>query len=389
MLTRAGWALLAVSVGVILAGRIFGVTELFVAGAIGVLLPLAAFAAVRSSALRLRVRRTLKPARVHAGDTTRIELAVANAGGRRTPTLMLTDPVDGTRGAALTLAPLRSGSSARAAYRLPTTRRGVVHVGPLRVTLEDPFGLARRRAVAAPVLELTVLPHIDPLRLPKVGGDRDPHGVAVRANEASSRGDELLGLRPYVVGDDLRTVHWKASARTGDLIVRQVEQPNQDHTTVVLDTRRSSHTVDSFERAVSAVASVATAAFGQRHLLRLLAADGTDTGLGTGLAHADGILEYLATVSSSGSGSLRSALDSLGRARRGGLVVLGMGRPTPMEIEGLGRLARSGCTPVAVVCELPVPTGIPVGVIVVDAATQPLPEAWDRAFVRSRRRSFA
>ena len=369
--------MLGVSVGVILAGRVFGVTELFVAGAIGLVLPVAALVAVRSSALRLRVRRTLKPARVHAGDTTRIELAVANSGARRTPTLTLTDPVDGTRGAALTLAPLHSGSSARAAYRLPTTRRGLVHVGPLRVTLEDPFGLARRRAVAAPVLELTVLPHIDPLRLPKVGGDRDPHGVAVRMNEASARGEELLGLRPYVVGDDLRTVHWKASARTGDLIVRQVEQPNQDHTTVVLDTRRTSHTVESFERAVSAVASVASAAFGQRHMLRLLAADGTDTGIGTGLAHADGILEYLATVAASGQGSLRAAFDTLGRARRGGLVVVGMGRPTAHELDSLGRLARSGCTPVAVVCEEPRPRNAPVGVIVVDCIDRPLPEAWD------------
>lgn len=385
MLTRAGWALVAVSVGVVLAGRVFGVTELFVAGAVGALLPLVALVAVRTAALRLRVRRTLKPARVHAGDTTRIELSVANAGARSTPTLALTDPVDGTRGAALTLAPLPAGASARAAYRLPTTRRGLVHVGPLRVTLEDPFGLARRRAVAAPVLELTVLPHIDPLRLPKVGGDRDPHGGAVRLNEQSRTGDELLGLRPYVIGDDLRSVHWKASARTGDLIVRQVEQPNQDHTTVVLDTRRTSHTLESFERAVSAVASVATAAFAQRHLIRLLAADGTDTGNGAGLAHADAMLEYLATVSATGSGSLRSVFESLSKARRGGLVVVGLGRPTALELDGLARLSRAGATPVAVICEHPVPRHPPAGLIVVDCAQRPLPDAWDEAFVRARR----
>lgn len=385
MLTRAGWALVAVAVGVVASGRIFGVTELFVAGAVGALLPFVSLLAVRTATLRLRVRRTLRPARVHAGDTTRIELAVANSGTRATPTLGLADPVDGTRGAALTLAPLPAGGSARAAYRLPTTRRGLVHVGPLRVTLEDPFGLARRRAIAAPVLELTVLPHIDPLRLPKVGGDRDPHGVAVRVNEASPRGDELLGLRPYVVGDDLRTVHWKASARTGELIVRQVEQPNQDHTTVVLDTRRTSHTLESFERAVSAVASVASAAFSQRHVLRLLAADGTDTGQGTGLAHADAMLEYLATVSASGQGSLRAVFDALGRARRGGLVVVGLGRPTALELDSLARLARAGATPVAVVCEEPIPRHPPLGLVVVNCATQPLPDAWDEAFVRARR----
>jgi uncharacterized protein (DUF58 family) len=389
MLTRAGVALLVVSAGVVLAGRVFGVTELFVVGAMGALLPLAAMVAVRTTSMRLRVRRTLKPARVHAGDTTRIELAVANAGARRTPTLALADPVDGTRGAALSLAPLAAGTSARAAYRLPTSQRGLVHVGPLRVTLEDPFGLCRRRAVAAPVLELTVLPHVDPLRLPKVGGDRDPHGVAVRVNESSAKGDELLGLRPYVVGDDLRTVHWKASARTGDLIVRQVEQPNQDHTTVVLDVRRTNHSAESFERAVSAVASVASAAFAERHMLRLLGSDGTDTGVGTGLAHVDQILEYLATVSPSSQGSLRTVLDALTRTRRGGMVAIGFGRPTVFEFDALARLARSGCKPVAIVCEGPVPRQSPVGVVMVDCVERPLPEAWDEAFARTRRRTFA
>ena len=387
MLTRAGWALMMVSAAVILAGRVFGVTELFAIGAIGLLLPVAAWIAVRTVSLRLRVRRTLKPARVHAGDTTRIELAVANAGTRRTPTLVLSDPVDGTRGAALTLAPLRSAASARAAYRLPTTRRGIVRVGPLRVTLEDPFGLARRRAIAAPVLELTVLPHIDPIRLPRVGGDRDPHGVAVRANELSARGEELMGLRPYVVGDDLRTVHWKASARTGDLIVRQVEQPNQDHTTLVLDNRRTSHTFESLERAVSALASVGSAAFSARHLLRLVGSDDRDTGLGTGLSHMDAIMEYLATVEASGRGSLRRVLDGLARSRRGGLVVVGLGRPTALELDGLAKLSRSGCTPVAVICEEPVPRHAPLGLVVVDCASKPFPEAWDEAFARRRRRS--
>lgn len=387
MLTRAGWTLLAVAAAVIVAGRVFGVTELYAAGAIGLVLPLVAWIAVRSVSLRLRVRRTLRPARVHAGDTTRIELAVANAGARRTPTLQLSDPVDGTRGAALALAPLRGQASARAAYRLPTTRRGIVRVGPLRVTLEDPFGLARRRAIAAPVLELTVLPHVDPIRLPRVGGDRDPHGVAVRVNEASARGEELMGLRPYVVGDDMRTVHWKASARTGDLIVRQVEQPNQDHTTLVLDSRRTSHTFESLERAVSALASVASAAFAERHLLRLLGSDDADTGLGTGLAHMDAVMEYLATVEPTGRGSLRSVFDGLARTRRGGLVVVGMGRPTALELDGLGRLARSGCTPVAVICEEPVPRHPPLGLVVVDCATKPFPDAWDEAFARRQRRS--
>ena len=388
MLTRAGWGALLAAVGIVIAARVFAVRELFVVGVALAALPLLSLLLVGGARLRLRVRRTINPSRVHAGDSTRVELAIGNPGVRRTPTITLADPVAGTRGATLTLGPLRPQAAAKAAYRLPTARRGVIAVGPLRVAIEDPFGLARRHVIAAPVLELTVLPHVDHVALPVPGGERDPHGGGARVNELARRGDEFYGMRPYVVGDDMRHVHWRSSARTGELVVRQVEHPRQDRTIIVMDSRRASHHEESFERAASAAASIATAAFNQRHLLRLVASDGTDTGLGTGLAHMDAVLEYLATIQPRPTGSLRVVVESLARAHTGGLIVAVLGRPTGLELDSFARLGRAGARTVAIVCEGPLPTVVtPPGLAVVEAFGASFPEAWKVGLARSKQRS--
>ncbi len=154
---------MTVIAGVVLVfvGRIFAVTELYIAGAALVALPLASLLYVRMIQLRLRLGRVVSPTRVHSGDLARVEVRARNAHNRPTPVLRLRDPVGGTRGAELSLAPLSNGEVARAAYRLPTARRGVVRIGPLEVDIIDPLGLARRSAVGAPRLDLTVFPHVE------------------------------------------------------------------------------------------------------------------------------------------------------------------------------------------------------------------------------------
>jgi uncharacterized protein (DUF58 family) len=297
---------------------------------------------------------------VHAGDATRVELGATNLGSRRTPVLRLRDPVGGTRGALLHLAPLRPGESARAAYRLPTTRRGIIAVGPLGLEVGDPFGLAVQSAVAAPVLELTVYPRVDPIAAPEEGGDRDPHGSASYMNVLGQQGDDFYALREYVVGDDLRRVHWPSTARRDELMVRHDEMPWQDRTTVVLDVRRASHTAASLERAVSAAASVITATAREQHLTRFLASDGVDSNLGTGMAHSEAILEYLARLEAVGHGSFRQILDTLTRSPQGGVLVAVLGRATSGELDTMARLHRSFRTVIAVVSEGPIPPPTPL-----------------------------
>ena len=117
--------------------------------------------AVALARLRLQVERTVTPPRVYAGSPSRVELSVRNDGDRTTPVVRMFDPVTGTRGADLLLGPLEPGVTARAAYRLPTEKRGIVRIGPLDVVVTDPFGVASSATAAAPVSELTVFPWVD------------------------------------------------------------------------------------------------------------------------------------------------------------------------------------------------------------------------------------
>lgn len=351
MPTHQGWGLLVGAAAVLVSARLFGVMELYIVGAALALLVVATVIYVRAVPTRLRVRRTLTPARVHAHDAARVEVTATNVGTRRTPVLALRDPVAGTRGARLHLVPLRHAERARAAYRLPTERRGVVVVGPLTVEITDPFGLARQRRPGAPRLELTVFPHVDVIAPSPGGGDRDPLGNVVHHRAIGRQGDEFYALREYVVGDDLRRVHWPSTARHDELMVRQDEMPWQDRTTVVLDVRRVSHTEESLERAVSAAASVVTAAYRAQHHLRLLASDGVDAGLGNSIGHVEAIMEYLATVDVSGHGSLRGVFEGLRRSPQSGSLVAILGRATRAELDLLAHLRRSFGAVVVVVTE--------------------------------------
>jgi uncharacterized protein (DUF58 family) len=272
VLTRDGRILLVVAVVAGGTGRLLGVPELLaVALGLAVLLVVVTVL-VRSRRLHLEVARTLQPRRVPLGADASIELRATNRARRGTPVLRLHDRVRGTRGATLLLAPLASGRTSRAVYRLPTTRRGRLRVGPLDVVAADPFGLVEVRTHAAAVDELIVLPTVEAvLPPPPAPGDEDDRSFLASRSVASGSGD-LHSLRPYVVGDDLRRVHWRSSARHGDLLVRVDEEPWHGRTTVLLDVRRSTSTLASVEQVVSAAASILTAAHGRGDAVRVAVA---------------------------------------------------------------------------------------------------------------------
>ena len=338
MLTRQGWLTAGGAVALIAAGRVLGVLELFVIGAAAGALVIASVVIVLVTRLRLAVARNVTPPRVYAGGPSRVELSIRNDGDRTTPVLRLFDPVSGTRGADLLLSPLEPDVVNRAAYRLPTEHRGIVEIGPLDVVVSDPFGLASSATIAAPRTELTVYPHIDDIvPVPHTSGD-DPHAGADHPSALGRTGDDFYALRPYVVGDDLRRVHWPSTARRDELTVRQDELPWQGRVTVLLDVRRSAHTPASLELAVSAAASVITASWKRRDLVRLVTTDNIDYGFAAGTAHAEAIMEFLATVGASPSGTMRGVLGALGLSGNGGAIVPIVAGIADTELAGLGRL---------------------------------------------------
>ena len=327
------------AVGVFLlaaSGRILGLYELFVlaAGAAGLLV--AGAVTVLLGRVDLDARRTLRPARLHAGGESRVELAVRNTGRRSSPVVTIRDslapaaPVagvvvaraDGRRHARFLLAPLGPGQEDTASYRLPAERRGVYVIGPLTGTRRDPFGLWSKVRPIAPAVELTVYPAIEPVAAPPHSRGDDPTSGAPRPASVGNTGDDLYGMRPYEVGDDLRRVHWPSTARTGDLMVRQLELPWQGRLTVLLDVRAPAHTDSTFETAVSAAASVVVASWRAGALVRLTTTDGSDSGFAAGHTHFEAVMEHLAVVGRGRPEGLETVVAGLRRAGNGGALTV-------------------------------------------------------------------
>lgn len=392
MLTRRGWFLAGGSGVLTLAGRLFGVTELFGLAAGAVALVAGALIYVRFARVDLHATRTVHPTRVHCGASSRVDLAVRNDAPRRSPLLDARDPFDsGRRWARFRVAPLPPGAHARAAYRLPTDRRGVFELGPLTLVVSDPFGIASASFAAAPATKLTVFPHVDVVEpLPHTLG-HDPHAGADHATALAASGEDFYALRPYQVGDDLRRVHWPSTAKLGDLMIRQEEMPWQGRATVVLDIRAAVHTSESLEEAVSAAASIITACWKRRSLLRLVDTSGADSGFGAGHTHADAVLEHLARATTEAGGSLAMVARQLRRESNGGaLAVVTTARAATSDLEAAARLrGRYGAVYAVVIGAADSPRGDAFGhrpgiAVVRVPAGKSFAAGWNRAMATAR-----
>lgn len=297
MPTRHGWAMLIAAGATIVTGRVFGLMELFVVGVALAAALVFALLQVNRPMPRMEVRRVLRPATVSVGEPARVDLQVTNRSAIHSPRLKLWEPVGDKGGAPMQLAPLASGESCTAAYRVPTTRRGVLQTGPLRAERTDPLGLAVTSRWMAGADEVMVVPERVPLPFPAVG-TAGRLGQHLRMKAYGQTGSEFHSQREYAPGDDLRRINWKTTARVGTLIVRETAQEGLRHCTVVLDTLVDSYDdPDSFERAVTAAASVVASAWAEGVGTRLVA-PGIDL---RGPDVAPQSLRWLATVEVGGT----------------------------------------------------------------------------------------
>lgn len=317
MPTRAGWAMLGLSIGTIVAGRLLALLELFVLGGIGVALCLLAVLVVRRPD-GLTITRTFHPERLHAGSTGRVDLAISNRSRRRSPVAVLRGPLaDGTE-ATIWIPPLRGGSHHRAIHTMPASRRGPQRIDAITIDRTDPLGLARRNRIAVPEGTLLVLPRIDQFKAATGShGLATGDGPADPSDSRSGASDDFSALRPYVHGDDLRRVHWRSSARTEELIVRENEPLADGHVTILLDVRpgarggRSDPVVatsgptvarpgsaadDPLERAISAAAGMVEQQAHRGGRLRLVTTAGDDSGVLEARSGRDRLLEHLAWI---------------------------------------------------------------------------------------------
>jgi uncharacterized protein (DUF58 family) len=248
------------------------------------------------------------------------------------------------------------------------------------------------------VTQLTVYPRIDVISPLPTSEGQDPHSGARQASALLGAGEEFYALRQYEVGDDTRRVHWPSTARLDELMIRQDEMPWQTRSTILLDVRARVHTADSLEIAVSAAASVHDASRRRHSLIRMVTTDGTDSGFAAGNAHADAILEHLATVDASRHDRFAGATATLRRAGNGGsLAVITTDRATPQDLDAIARLRSRYGVVVLVIVEqssyeaVPVrraPAQVPpVSAVVRVTAESSFANAWEQAVLATSSRA--
>lgn len=394
-LTRRGWTLTGAASGLLLAGRLLGALELTILGVITLSLLGLAWLWVRSRQRVVSVVRTVRPIRVHVGGDARVDLEVEDTGATDSPQLLLTDVFDGGRRAARFLVPaLRRGQRARAAYRVPTNRRGRYALGPITLTVTDPFGLARRSWVAGAPDEVTICPRVHEVRPPPgaPGRLRSASPFAVRFHAPAVDGEEFLTLREYEIGDDLRRIHWRSTARTGELVVREDEAQWQPRAVVLLDTRPGAHDEASFEAAVEAVASVVARLVRSALPVDVITTDGRTLGAtGTRRRHGIGvealIMDELAVVEPGGADNLVAVARPLRAAQRRGLLVAVMGTMTKPQLDTIAALGAP-TAPLVIVMARPEPgaqTRASASIVTVDGTADAFVNAWDAAMVKRAR----
>ncbi|HEY3436822.1 MAG TPA: DUF58 domain-containing protein [Actinotalea sp.] len=218
------------------------------------------------------VRLDLSDHRITVGQRAVGRLVVTNTSTRRLLPAQIELPV-GQGAADFPLPSLAGGASHEDVFAIPTTRRAVVVVGPVRSVRGDPLGLLRRRVVWTDPLELYVHPQTVGLGGAASGVLRDLEGQATRVLSDSDM--SFHALRDYVAGDDRRHIHWKTSARIGELMVRQFEDTRRTHTAVALSTAPADYSsADDFELAVSVAASIGVQALRDERDLTVLAGEG-------------------------------------------------------------------------------------------------------------------
>ncbi len=259
MLTRQGVAAVAAGVVALVVGRVFGVLELFVIGAAFLVAAAGAVAFVQLRRPRIDAVRWIHPSVLVAGDTGRVDLHHRHDGAVRSTPFVLSETVS-RAGAADHLARLPVGSLARdatasAGYQLPTSVRGIIELGPLRIETTDPLGIAQRVAIVAGIDEVTVAPRTYLLDVPQLGQGTLGRHLLIQARRLGP--GEFHSLREYADGDEPRSIHWKASARSEELMVKEHTVEGLRRCTVILDAMRTSYRDDDgFERAITAAASL-------------------------------------------------------------------------------------------------------------------------------------
>ncbi|MDI3417559.1 DUF58 domain-containing protein [Streptomyces luteolus] len=338
-LTTRGRSFLAAGIAAAGCAYVLGQSDLLRVGLLLAVLPLICTLVLYRTRYRVAASRRLSPARVPAGSESRVHLRMDNVSRLPTGLLMLQDRVPYVLGPRprFVLDRVEAGGRREVSYRVRSDLRGRYPLGPLQLRLSDPFGMCELTRSFSAYDTLTVIPRVTPLPAVRLSGEAAGYGDGRRRALALAGEDDVIP-RGYRYGDDLRRVHWRSTARYGELMVRREEQPQRARCTVLLDTRRVAHEGagpdSAFEWAVSGAASAVVHMLERGYGVRLL----TDTGAsvpgegpdgfavgGQESADAAGLMmDTLAVVDHSDSADLARAYEVL-RSGNEGLLIAFLG----------------------------------------------------------------
>jgi len=271
VVSALGWSVLAASAVLFTLGQAYGWQEAKAAAiAAFVLFVLAVgFILGRSSyGVLLDLART----RVAVGDSAVGSIAVSNTSARPLLPAALELPV-GAATAVFHLPRMKPGQVHEDLFTIPTGRRAVIVVGPVRSVRADPLHLLRRQVLWTEPEDLYVHPKTVALGGSAAGFIRDLEGMPT--TDLSSADVSFHALRDYVPGDDRRHIHWKTTARTNKLMVRQFEETRRAHLVISLSTNADEYASEQeFELAISAAASIGLQAIREQRDLDVLTQTG-------------------------------------------------------------------------------------------------------------------
>lgn len=378
-LTGRGWAFLVVAANLFVLAYGLERPELLAPAVIAAAAPLVALALVAAARPRVRVTRHLDPVVGTVGEPVRVDVLVAGR-ARAAEWIERVPMLPGYAGPGRLLE-VRGSRPRPLGYRYWPAHRGLVPVGPLLIEDRDPFALAVRVTDTVAVIAQLVIPEV--VALP-AGPVPDPSVDSGRHTTRSrERADDDVITREYRQGDALRRVHWRVTARQGELMVRQDEPQAGPRARLVVDTQGPGYAdVDPRAASVEAAPSgsrsfewaVRMAASAAAHLAdRGYAVDlETPTPRPVGVPHADGAVGAVLGELAALELGARDALTDPATASSAVPVVAIASRPDAATIRWMLAQRASGAPAIALLVQ-------PVGSAVDDAAALAVEDAFTRA----------
>ena len=392
-LTMRGRAFLAAGGAAVVGGLAIPVPDLVRVGALVFILPVVSALIVDRSRYRLACIRQLDPPRIPAGQPVTVTARVDSVSRARTGVLLAEDVIPDTLGGRpqFVLDEIEPGGHRELSYQIRSDTRGKFPVGPLRVRVAGTFGLVEMSKSLGATSTLVVTPKIVPLP-----GAATPNSWLGQGDGGmrtiSAVGEDDAAPRTYRDGDSLHRVHWKSTARHGQLMVRREEQQWRDSASVFLDTRRCAHSgrgaASSFEFAVSAAASIGAHLSGEGFAAPLITEAGE---IATGGTFSDTLLDTLAVITPSQDVSLGAGTSALASA--GGRLIAVAGRLSADEAAQLAAARRGNAPAMALLLAVSAWTSggtcqdaaraaeilsVAGWQVVVVTAGMPLPSAWQQ-----------